>query len=368
MTLSVETCHRKGNILIVDDTPENLTVLRHMLTAHGYRVRPAINGAIALKTIQMSLPDLILLDIMMCGMDGFEVCRRLKSDASTRDIPVIFISAVNNTIDKVKAFQIGGVDYITKPFREGEVLARIETHLLLHLIQKQLKEQNVQFQQEITERKRIEAELEKSNRELAQLASFDGLTQIANRRYFDHYLEKEWGRMARQKASLSLILCDIDFFKQYNDTYGHQAGDECLKKVAQTISCAIKRPADLAARYGGEEFAIVLPETDLSGAVKIAKDIKLQIRNLQIEHAKSDVSPYVSLSMGICTMRPDRETPSTQLVALADRALYQAKKTGRDRLKTVDNNIIPFRINRGYDCRCVPSRHTRESIESIADC
>jgi diguanylate cyclase (GGDEF)-like protein len=336
----METCHRKGNILIVDDTPENLTVLRQMLTAHGYRVRPAINGETALKTIQTSLPDLILLDIMMDGLDGFEVCRRLKSDASARDIPVIFISALNDTIDKVKAFQIGGVDYITKPFQEGEVLARVETHMLLHHMHKQLKEQNVRLQHEITERKRMEAELEKSNRELARLACFDGLTQIANRRYFDHYLEKEWGRMARQKASLSLILCDIDFFKRYNDTYGHQAGDECLKKVAQTISHAIKRPADLVARYGGEEFVILLPETDLSGAVKLVEDIKLEIRNLQIEHAKSDVSPYVSLSMGICTMRPDREKLSTELVAVADRALYQAKKTGRDRVESVEMDNI----------------------------
>jgi diguanylate cyclase (GGDEF)-like protein len=272
----------------------------------------------------------------MDGMDGFEVCRRLKSDASVRDIPVLFISALDDIIDKVKAFQVGGVDYITKPFQVEEVLARVETHMMQHHMQKQLEEQNVRLRYEITERKRVEAELEKSNRELARLASFDGLTRIANRRHFDHCLEKEWGRMARQKASLSLILCDIDFFKRYNDTYGHQAGDDCLKKVAQTISRAIKRPADLVARYGGEEFVILLPKTDLSGAVKIVEDIKRKIRNLQIEHAKSDVSPYVSLSMGICTMRPDRETLSTELVAVADRALYQAKKTGRDRVETVE--------------------------------
>ena len=324
------------DILIVDDTTENLTVLRQMLTANGYRVRPAINGEIALKTIQTSLPDLILLDIMMDGMDGFEVCRRLKSDAMAKDIPVIFISALNGTIDKVKAFQIGGVDYITKPFQVEEVLARVETHMKLHHMQKQVEEQNVRLQHEITERKRVEAELEKSNRELARLASFDGLTRIANRRYFDHCLEKEWGRLARQKAELSLILCDIDFFKRYNDTYGHQIGDDCLKKVAQTIRRAIKRPADLVARYGGEEFVVLLPQTDLNGAVKIAEDIKREVRDLQIEHVKSDVSPYVSLSMGICTMRPDQETLSAEIVAVADRALYQAKKTGRDRVETVE--------------------------------
>jgi diguanylate cyclase (GGDEF)-like protein len=324
------------DILIVDDTPENLTVLRQMLTANGYRVRPAINGEIALKTIQTSPPDLILLDIMMDGMDGFEVCRRLKSDAMAKDIPVIFISALNGTIDKVKAFQIGGVDYITKPFQVEEVLARVETHMKLHHMQKQVEEQNVRLQHEITERKRVESELEKSNRELARLASFDGLTRIANRRYFDHCLEKEWGRLARQKAPLSLILCDIDFFKRYNDTYGHQTGDDCLKKVAQTIRRAIKRPADLVARYGGEEFVILLPQTDMNGAVKIAEDIKREVRDLQIEHVKSDVSPYVSLSMGICTMRPDQETLSAELVAVADRALYQAKKTGRDRVKSVE--------------------------------
>jgi len=269
-------------------------------------------------------------------MDGFEVCRRLKSDALAKDIPVIFISALNGTFDKVKAFQIGGVDYITKPFQVEEVLARVETHMMLHHIQKQSEEQNVRLRHEITERKRVEAELEKSNQELARLANFDGLTRIANRRYFDRCLENEWSRLVRQKAALSLILCDIDFFKRYNDTYGHQAGDDCLKKVARTIQRAIKRPADLVARYGGEEFVILLPQTDLNGAVKITEDIKRKIRNLQIDHAESDVSPYVSLSMGTCTMRPDQETLSAELVAAADRALYQAKKNGRDRVETIE--------------------------------
>jgi diguanylate cyclase (GGDEF)-like protein len=168
--------------------------------------------------------------------------------------------------------------------------------------------------------------------QVQRLASSDGLTQIANRRRFDEYLDQEWQRMAREGAPLSLILCDIDFFKTYNDTYGHQAGDNCLQQVAQAISFAVKRPADLVARYGGEEFAVILPHTDAQGAAQIAEKIRSQVQVLQIAHAGSQVSQYITLSLGVASTVLFHESSPAVLIAAADKSLYQAKAEGRDRV------------------------------------
>jgi diguanylate cyclase (GGDEF)-like protein len=324
--------HLFNDILIVDDTPENLTVLRQMLTEHGYRVRPALSGDIALKAVQADIPSLILLDIMMPEMDGFEVCRKLKSEDRTRDIPVLFISALNEMEDKVKGFQVGGVDYITKPFNTGEVLARVETHLTLRNMQIKIQEQNKRLLDEIEERKRAEKALEEANRELERLASVDGLTKIANRRQYDRYLQREWKRMAREQAPIAFILCDIDYFKRYNDEYGHIAGDKCLQQVAQGIRRAVKRPTDLVARYGGEEFAVILTNTGIDGAVKVADVIRQEVRNLKMPHVQSDVGRYVSLSMGVGSMIPGRSDGPDAFINDVDKALYQAKEAGRDRI------------------------------------
>jgi diguanylate cyclase (GGDEF)-like protein len=314
-----------NDILIVDDTPENLTILRQILTEQGYRVRPALSGEIALKAVQADIPNLILLDIMMPGMDGFEVCSKLKSEARTSDIPVIFISALDETEDKVKGFQVGGVDFITKPFHTAEVLVRVETHLALRNMQLQLLD-------EIEERKRAEKALEKANRELDQLASLDGLTKIANRRQFDLHLRQEWKRLRREQVPISIILCDIDYFKRYNDAYGHVAGDKCLKQVAQGIRRAVKRPADLVARYGGEEFVVILTNTDIDGAVKVAEEVRKEIRNLEIPHIQSEVGRYVSISMGVDSTVPDRSEGPEAFINDVDQFLYQAKEAGRDRI------------------------------------
>ena len=316
-----------NDILIVDDTPENLTVLRQMLTEHDYRVRPALSGEIALKAVKADIPNLILLDIMMPGMDGFEVCSKLKSEARTSDIPVLFISALNEAEDKIKGFQVGGVDFITKPFNTAEVLARVETHL-------SLRNMHLQLLGEIEERKRAEKALEKANRELDQLASLDGLTKIANRRQFDLHLQQEWKRLRREQVPISIILCDIDYFKRYNDAYGHVAGDKCLKQVAQGIRRAVKRPADLVARYGGEEFAVILTNTDIEGAVKVAEEIRKEINLLKIPHVHSEVSQHVSISMGVSSMIPDRPDGPEAFINDVDQLLYQAKEAGRDRIVT----------------------------------
>lgn len=325
-------------ILIVDDTPANLQVLTLMLKEQGYQVRNALNGAMALMVCDREPPDLIILDIMMPQMNGYELCKQLKGSLLTATIPVIFISALDRASDKIMGFQVGGADYITKPFQAEEVLVRVKYQLLLQDMQDQLQQQNlllekqnVQLQDEIKRRKRIEIALAQANRKFRQLASQDGLTGIANRRHFDRYLRQEWHRAIREHQPISLILCDVDCFKFYNDSYGHPSGDMCLVKIAETINQAVKRPADLVSRYGGEEFAVILPNTELSGALQVAQEIQKQVRSIKIPHKTSTVDQYITLSMGMHSLSPLLESTEIDLLNAADQALYHAKQTGRNR-------------------------------------
>lgn len=203
---------------------------------------------------------------------------------------------------------------------EQQILARTD----------KLKRLNKRLSQEIEERKQTEMALWQANHELKRLTIVDGLTGVANRRRFDEYLAQEWRRLAREQAPLSLILCDVDYFKLYNDTYGHQAGDECLKQVAQAIGCRLKRPADLVTRYGGEEFAVILPLTDAQGALHVASEVRESLKALKIPHSGSAISEYLTLSMGIATVIPMSVLSPTTLVAMADERLYQAKHQGRN--------------------------------------
>lgn len=321
-----------GNILIVDDLPDNLHLLSKILTRQGYEIQAVSQGQMALAAVQVKIPDLILLDICMPEMDGYEVCQRLKQDPRTQDIPIIFISALDELGDKVKAFKTGGVDYITKPFQIAEVVVRVKTHMTLRQLQQQLQQQNALLQQEVRDRLVAESALQAANQELQRLAHLDGLTQVANRRCFDDYLAQEWRRLAREQLPLSLILCDVDFFKQYNDNYGHQVGDTCLCNIANAIRSAINRPADLVARYGGEEFVVILPNTPLAGAVQVGQKIRSQVAQLQIAHVGSQISPFVTLSFGIASVIPLPDGNVAQLITATDRALYQAKLNGRDRI------------------------------------
>jgi diguanylate cyclase (GGDEF)-like protein/PAS domain S-box-containing protein len=636
----------KGDILVIDDIPENVRLLFEMLVEQGYEVRQTITGKQALQAIHHDPPDLILLDIMMPKMDGYQICQRLKADPKTRGIPVIFLSAKHDPAARVRAFQVGGADYIRKPFQIEEVLARVAHQITLVRQQKQLRSQNTRLQQEIEERKKVEtalkdqqeflrlalnanpnliyvkdgqgkftlanralaelydttvenllgkteadfsrdrhktpqnswqnldeisgkedralttqtfasepifdrktgeirwfqttktpfvspdgkplvlgvsvditerqqaelvlwrqaererllrtiaqrirqslevdeilqqtvkeiqqflqadrvsicrregdrayriavesvyrewlslkgvtiedewlvqiarewenngqfpactkatarsispalkdflhqwqvcsqcivpifkshqpkvsvahplwgaivvhhcraarewqeeeleilsslavqvaiavqqgellAKLEAANHELKNLANLDGLTGLANRRRFDEILQKEWQRMQRNRTPLSLILADIDFFKRYNDTYGHQHGDECLKAVARAIQVCSKRSSDIAARYGGEEFAVILPNTPLEGAVQIACQIQERVQGLQIEHSQSSIHPYLTISLGAASQFPHQQTTLDNLIGAADAALYRAKASGRDRVE-----------------------------------
>jgi diguanylate cyclase (GGDEF)-like protein len=314
----------KGDVLIVDDNPINLDLLSSMLQKQGYRVRVATNGMRALAAAKSVQPDLVMLDINMPEMDGYEVCRRLKAGELTRDVPVIFISALDEAMDKVKAFQSGGADYVTKPFQFEEVLARIENQLKISRLQREMERKNAELQQ-------ANLHLERANRMLHSLSYLDPLTGIANRRHFEESIEREWRRAMRASASLSLIMIDIDHFKLLNDACGHQTGDDCLKKVATTLSDALRRAGDLAARYGGEEFAVILPGTDIDGALSFAEELRARVEAIKFEHTQAP-GGVVTVSLGVSTASPTDDSSFGSLIDEADRALYMSKRDGRNRV------------------------------------
>ncbi len=338
-----------ATILIVDDQIDNLLVLTSLLNSHGYGVRKARGGKIALQTVQVAPPDLILLDIRMPEISGYEVCAELKANAATQDIPIIFLSALNEIDDRMAAFAVGGADYITKPFHTAEVLARIHCQLTIQHQRRQLVAQNQQLQQEVQERRRIEDALRQANLELERLASLDSLTQIPNRRRFDEYLSVEWRLAQREQSCLSLILCDVDCFKAYNDYYGHQAGDNCLQQVAQAIHRTLQCPGDLVARYGGEEFAVVLPHTTVESAIWIAEAIRTAIISLQIAHDRSSASSHLTVSLGVWSQIPEPTQTAEMGLVAADAALYAAKAAGRN-------------CWRVYESECELTPHSLEGV------
>jgi diguanylate cyclase (GGDEF)-like protein len=326
-----EKSFKPGSILVVEDRPNNIELLTVILTLQGYKVEQANQGNLAIRSAMARPPDIILLDISQPEMESFAVCQQLKADPHTQDIPIIFISAANEAEPKIKAFEYGASDYITKPFQIEEVIARINNQLQISRLKIELKAKNAHLERELLKRQLAAKKLLSLNQQLGKLAAIDGLTQIANRRIFDEFLTREWQRGQREQRYLSLILCDIDYFKLYNDNLGHHSGDFCLRRVAQAITKAVKRPADLVARYGGEEFAIILPQTSAQNALRVAETIRLKVKQLYLPHPESTVSNYISISLGVTCLIPQPRYTKKQLLVTADKALYQAKKQGRDR-------------------------------------
>ncbi len=326
---------KKGDILIVDDQIENIQFLSDILTDYGYEVRRVLSGKHALKVINYDPPELLLLDIMMPEIDGYEICRQVKNNPKTSKIPIIFLSAKQLLSEKIKGFKVGGVDYITKPFLVAEVICRIDTHLKIYHYQNLLNEQ-------IVARKKVEQELLIANEKLKQFANIDSLTEVYNRRYFDDLLSKEWYRLRREKQPLSVIMIDIDCFKEYNDTYGHLRGDEVLRAIALAVKSSLKRPSDFIARYGGEEFVVVLPNTNLEGCVIICEYIVQKIRELAIPHKGSITSKYVTVSMGVCSLIPSEDLDPYILVNQSDNALYRAKEEGRNCFRLSQFNLAGY--------------------------
>ncbi len=292
-----------SRILIVDDEPLNIEVMSGALEELG-DIMFATGGEEALKLALSEKPDIIILDIMMPGIDGYETCRRLKDNPETEAIPVIFATAMTDEANEAKGFEMGAVDYVTKPVVQPVVAARVKNQLQL---------------------KRYRDYLE-------TIAFVDGLTGIPNRRSFDQHIRSEWQRGIRSGSELSLLLIDIDHFKQYNDTYGHQAGDACLTLVAKALSSSVHRPGDQVARYGGEEFVCVLPSTNLEGAELIGETLREAVNFLKIPHKSSSVCGHVTISVGGASVQLDQKQEIGDLISTADTNLYKSKSEGRDRV------------------------------------
>ena len=297
--------NNKYKLLIVDDIPINIKMISQVLRDQ-YIIQVAKNGddAILIATT-LPKPDLILLDIEMPDMNGYELCLKLKENELTEKIPVIFITGRSEAVDEREGLEMGAVDYITKPFNASVVLARINTHVML----------------------KRQSDL------LEQLASMDGLTNIPNRRKFDEVLKQEWQRARRSHKPLSVIFMDVDFFKHFNDFFGHSVGDQCLSIIARTLKDSLKRQSDFVARYGGEEFVAILPETDASAAFLLAESIRLNVENLKLPHTPAKGFTSVTLSLGLATVVPTERLEASDLVKAADKAVYEAKANGRNQVK-----------------------------------
>jgi diguanylate cyclase (GGDEF)-like protein len=295
------TADGKFSILVIDDEKANLLVLNTILS-RDYTVYTAKSGAEGLKLAQADLPDLILLDIIMPDMDGFEVLKCLKAAEELKNIPVIFITGLDNDTDEEKGLVLGAVDYITKPFKNAIVLARVrnQIQILEHI------------------------------RTIEQLGLIDPLTGIPNRRCFDDRIGIEWRRAVREKQPISFMMLDVDKFKVYNDTYGHPQGDVLLKTIAKIFTALARRPGDLAARLGGEEFGVLLPETNLESALKIAEEIRSEVEHTEVPSAAG--LTRTTLSIGVVSQIPTTENTSADFISQADQHLYQAKESGRNRV------------------------------------
>lgn len=310
--------------LVVEDTRTSLKVVCHYLERMGITPIPAETGTRAIDLFIAERPDMVLLDIILPDIDGFEVARRLRQLEQPGDwTPILFLTSMTKDEDLEKGIAAGGDDYIFKPVSDVVLGAKIRA--MQRIIQ-------MRYSLLVLTRK-----LDTANQELKRLTSLDGLTGIANRRHFDETLGREWRRSMRQGAEFSILMCDVDLFKAYNDTLGHQEGDECLRRVAQALAAAMDRGGDLVARYGGEEFAVILPETSLAGGQIVAERMRQAIESLNIAHPTA-AGGKVTISVGLASGIAMPEIDPAKLVKTADRALYHAKHEGRNRVHAITSS------------------------------
>ncbi len=314
----------RTRVMLVDDQAIVGEALRRMLEDESdidYHFcndpTKAVEEALAFQ------PTVILQDLVMPDIDGLMLLKFFRANPQTKPIPIIVLSTKEDPKIKSDAFELNATDYLVKFPDKLEVIARIRAHTRGFLAQQQRDEAYRALHE-------LQKELEVKNAELERLSSLDGLTGIFNRRVFDNFIDNEWMRAARDRNPVSLILIDIDHFKTYNDNYGHQGGDDCLRRVAQELASKVNRSSDLVARYGGEEFVVVMPGTDQEGAVNIAKVLCRGIDALKLPHDYSSVTDHVTISLGVATMVPTADVPPKALIVKADEALYLAKEQGRN--------------------------------------
>lgn len=309
--------------LVIDDTLTSAMLVGHQLRKMGIEPVIARDGLSGVEMFKEHRPDLVLLDVMMPGIDGYEVAKRIRQlERDGEWTPIIFVSGRNAEEDIERAIAVGGDDYLVKPVSEVVLAAKVKAMQ--------------RFAQMRLSLVVLTRRLDEMNRELTRISSVDGLTGIPNRRQYDESLSREWGRAMRNGSALSVLMCDVDDFKKYNDHYGHQAGDECLQRVASVLAASAKRPTDMAARYGGEEFSVILPDTHLQGALQVAESIRQGVERLAMPHAACGSSEVVTVSVGVASVVPARDKHEIAfLVRLADAGLYQAKSQGRNRVASV---------------------------------
>ncbi|MBF0171198.1 MAG: diguanylate cyclase [Nitrospinae bacterium] len=321
-------------IVVVDDSRMSRTLITTHLANAGFRnVETCESAEQALETLAADTHetvDLILMDIVMKNMNGIEAVKEFKKNPNLRDVPIVMVSGVTEGESLIKAFEAGASDYVHKPIEKIELQVRVRFALRL----KQETDQRKNREQKLLV---LAGELEKSNKELKKISNQDGLTGLANRRFFDEMLDREMRRAHRDKKPMALIMLDVDFFKKYNDSYGHQAGDDCLRAVGSALMKSAKRPGDVAARYGGEEFALILPEADEQGLRIVGTFVGETLKKLALPHNASDVAPHVTASMGgaVLPLNGHALAP-TEFIKMADEALYQAKRKGRNRLELAE--------------------------------
>ena len=295
----------KHSILIVDDESTNLIALTHILSP-DYTVRSAVNGHDAVNTAEKFLPDVILLDILLPDIDGFTVISMLKNSNKTKNIPVIFITGLDSRDDEEKGLALGAADYITKPFSSAIVKLRVRNQIKI-LEQLQL---------------------------IQHISLTDQLTDLPNRRSFDTRFTAEWNKAGLEKSPISILVIDIDNFKRYNDSFGHQQGDVALKSFAAAFKNTLQRPSDFAARWGGEEFFALLPDTDIKNAMDIAEKVRKQAEMLEIPYDEDcdGKAAKITISIGVNTREYSDNITDSEFVLKADQALYAAKDSGRNRV------------------------------------
>ena len=317
----------KITVLLVDDQPMIAEVVRRALAAEEIDFHYCQNPGEAIPMATDLEPTIILQDLVMPEIDGLTMVKFYRTNPATAQVPIIMLSTKEEPEIKSKAFKLGANDYLVKLPDKIELIARIRYHSQAYINQKQRDEAFKAL-------KMSQQRLAQANKILQRLSSMDGLTGISNRRRFDQLLKKEWQRAIRHSSSISVIMLDIDFFKLYNDTYGHQKGDDCLKQVADILDNSIHRETDMVARYGGEEFVAILPETGVKGALEVARSMRANVEAQQIPHEQSKIADHLTVSVGVATTVPERNAIPESLIAAADQALYKAKDNGRNQVSS----------------------------------